>query len=153
MTREMRRKDRQLTDAAAKQILEQGEYGILSTADEAGIPYGVPLSYAFQNNTIYFHCAKDTGLKAANIASQPQVCFTVVGKTKVLPEKFSTLYESAIAFGTARKAADKRIGLTLLQEKYSPGLSEAGIQYIEQSLSHVEVYEIEIESLTGKGRN
>lgn len=152
MTREMRRRERQLTEEAAKQILEQGEYGILSTTDEEGIPYGVPLNYACQNGIIYFHCAKDAGLKTANIASHPKVCFTVVGKTEVLPEKFSTIYESAIAFGTARKAADKRIGLTLLQEKYSPGLSEAGIQYIEQSLDRVEVYEIEIESLTGKGR-
>lgn len=152
MTHEMRRKDRQLSEQDARQILERGEYGILSTADKDGIPYGVPLNYAYQDGIIYFHCAKDVGLKAANIAAQPKVCFTVVGNTEVLPEKFATKYESAVVFGTARRAADKRIGLTLLQKKYSPEFTEEGIQYIEQSLSHVEVYEIKVEGLTGKGR-
>lgn len=152
MKHEMRRKDRQLSEQDARQVLEQGEYGILSTADKSGIPYGVPVSYVYKDGIIYFHCAKDVGLKTANITVQPKVCFTVVGKTEVLSEMFSTRYESAIAFGTARRAADKRIGLTLLQEKYSPEFTEEGIQYIEQSLSHVEVYEIKVEGLTGKGR-
>ncbi len=148
----MRRNDRQLTEQEATQILERGEYGILSTVCTDGTPYGLPVSYAYQDGVIYFHCAKDVGLKIENITAQPKVCFTVVGQTEVLPEAFATRYESAIAFGAAQKALDKRKGLILLQEKYSPDYSETGAQYIEQSLDRVEVYEIKVESLTGKGR-
>lgn len=150
--KEMRRKDRQLSTAEAQEILVRGEYGILSTVGADGCPYAIPVSYAYENDTIYFHCAKGTGLKVENMSHQPKVCFTVVGNTEVLPEKFSTKYESAVVFGTAREADDKRIGLTLLQEKYSPDFAELGKQHIESSFDHVEVYEIHAEQVTGKGR-
>ncbi len=150
--KEMRRKDRQLTTEAALHILETGEYGILSTVGTDGIPYGVPVSYVCQNGIIYFHCAQGVGLKVENMLHQPKVCFTVVGATQVLPEKFSTRYESAIVFGTVREATDKRTGLTLLQEKYSPAFPEEGKQHIQSSYEKVAVYEITIEQLTGKGR-
>ena len=149
---EMRRKDRQLSTETAKQILKNGEYGILSTVGTDGIPYGVPISYAYADNCLYFHCAKDVGLKVANMKYQNKVCFTVVGSTEVLPEQFSTKYESAVAFGTVREAADKLVGLTLLQEKYSPDYAQAGKELIAACFEQVAVYEMVIEELTGKGR-
>ncbi len=143
----MRRKDRQLTNEDAIKLLQKGEYGILSTVDKDGIPYGIPVNYAFEKNIIYFHCAINVGLKVANMDHQPRVCFTVVGSTEVLPEQFSTKYESVVALGTARRAENKRIGLTLLQEKYSPAFAESGKQHIEAYFDHVEVYEILLEQI------
>ena len=55
MNREMRRNDRQLNTEDTLSILEQGEYGILSTVSADGIPYGVPVSYTYFNQCIYFH--------------------------------------------------------------------------------------------------
>ena len=150
--RDIRKKERQLTIEEAQNILKNGEYGILSTVGEDDIPYGVPVSYAYADNIIYFHCAKDVGLKVANMKHQDKVCFTVVGNTEILPQKFSTKYESAIVFGTVREAADKRIGLTLLQEKYSPEYAELGQKHIDSSFEQVAVYEITVEDLKGKGR-
>ena len=66
MNREMRRNDRQLNTEDTLSILEQGEYGILSTVSADGIPYGVPVSYTYFNQCIYFHCAKNAGLKLEN---------------------------------------------------------------------------------------
>jgi len=63
MNREMRRSDRQLNTEDALSILEHGEYGIFSTVSADGIPYGVPVSYTYFNQRIYFHCAKNAGLK------------------------------------------------------------------------------------------
>ncbi len=152
MLYEMRRKDRQLDNTEAERLLTTGEYGILSTTDTDGCPYGVPLSYAYADGIIYFHCAKDVGLKSENIKHQPRVCFTVVGKTEILPEKFSTKYESVIAFGTAKKADDKLTGLRLLQEKYSPAFPEKGLEHAKKDFDYVEVYEITVEHVTAKGR-
>lgn len=149
---EMRRKDRQLSIEEAEHILLNGEYGILSTVGTDGMPYGVPISYVYADNCLYFHCARDMGLKVANLKHQNKVCFTVVGNTDVLPEQFSTKYESAIAFGTVREATDKLIGLTLLQEKYSPEYAQAGKELIAASFEQVAVYEMVVEELTGKGR-
>lgn len=149
---EMRRKDRLLALEETQGILKDGEYGILSTVGADGIPYGVPVSYAYDNNIIYFHCAKDVGLKVANMEQHNKVCFTVVGKTEVMPQSFATKYESVIAVGTVQKAVDKHIGLNLLREKYSPEYAEAGAKYIEASYEQVAVYEIHVEELTGKAK-
>ena len=98
---QMRRKDRQITEDEAREILAGGEYGILSTVGEDGQPYGTPLSYAVEDNCIWFHCAK-VGHKLRNIAHEKKVCFTVVGKTQpVYDNDYTTRFESAVVFGEA----------------------------------------------------
>ena len=94
----MRRIERQMNDMEALELLNKGEYGILSTCGEDNHPYGVPLSYVVIDKNIYIHGA-GVGTKLDNISVNDKVSFTVVGKTKVLQEQFSTEYESAIAFG------------------------------------------------------
>lgn len=154
MNREMRRNDRQLNAEDTLSVLEHGEYGVLSTVNREDIPYGVPVNYVYFNQRIYFHCAKNTGLKLENIGNNANVCFTVVGKTELLPAKFSTKYESAILFGKARILAENEKNEPLLKliEKYSPDFIEAGRKYVEKSASQTDIVEISIESITGKGR-
>lgn len=149
----MRRKDRQMSEDQAIKILESGEYGILSTVSSEGNPYGIPLSYAVENSSIYFHGATE-GSKLDNIISNPNVCFTVVGKTQVLPEKFSTEYESVVVFGKAiiLEGEDKVKPLKLLIKKYSPGFENEGEEYVYRSLDKTKVIKIEIDVLTGKHR-
>ena len=105
MFREMRRKDRELETSEALELLTEVEYGILSTIGEDGYPYGVPVSYVYFNNIIAFHCATK-GHKLENLEHDSKVSFTVVGDTRPLPEKFSTNYESVIAFGKAEEALE-----------------------------------------------
>lgn len=154
MMKEMRRKDRQLSYEKTLSVLERGEHGILSTVCKDGFPYGVPVNYVYSDNCIYFHCAKNAGLKLDNIGNNPNVCFTIVGKTELLPAKFSTKYESAIVFGKARllNENEKKEPLLKLIEKYSPDFMETGREYVEKSASETDIVEISIESVTGKGR-
>jgi nitroimidazol reductase NimA-like FMN-containing flavoprotein (pyridoxamine 5'-phosphate oxidase superfamily) len=151
--RSIRRKDREIGNSEAITILDSGEYGILSTVDEAGQPYGVPLNYVYRNNRIYFHCALG-GRKLDNIQTNPKVAFCVVGKTKVLPDQFGTLYESTVAFGTASEAVgDERYNALLwLLEKYCAGYTDEGKRYIEQKDKAVKVIKIEIDQISGKAR-
>lgn len=152
MFKEMRRKDRQITIHEAKLILENGEYGIFSTYD-GQFPYSVPVNYVYFNDCIYFHCAKE-GHKLTNIELNPNVSFCVVGRTKLLPEKFSTIYESAILFGRASlvEGEEKRNALLELINKYSPDFIESGIEYINRTIDSTNVVKIEILHLTGKAR-
>jgi nitroimidazol reductase NimA-like FMN-containing flavoprotein (pyridoxamine 5'-phosphate oxidase superfamily) len=153
MFREMRRNDKQFTEEETRKILLEGEYGVLSTKESNGYAYGVPLNYAFSNDKIYFHCAQE-GLKLDNIEYDNKVSFCVVGKVELLPEKFSTKYESAIVFGIASevKGEEKQEALLAIIEKYSSEFMEEGRKYVMASGDKTKVYQIEIEHLTGKGR-
>ena len=151
--RNIRRSDREITIEEARAILDKGEYGILSTIDEGGQPYGVPLSYVYRNDGIYFHCAL-TGHKLDNIEHTAKVSFCVVGSTNVLPDKFATEYESAVAFGVASEVSgtERHDALLWLLEKYSPGFMEEGKLYIEQKGQATKVVKIEISHVSGKAR-
>lgn len=148
----MRRKEFAMTKDDAEELLKNGEFGVLSTADENGIPYGVPLNYAYDGKKIYFHCAPEVGRKLDNISVNSKVCFTVVGKVVRVPEKFSTRYESVIVGGTAAVADEKEYALALLIEKYSSEFTEAGAKYIERSAYKTAVYAITVSELCGKSR-
>lgn len=153
--KEMRRTDRQLSEAEALEILKKGEYGILSTVDSDGQPYGVPLSYVVIDNCIYYHSTNAGGSKHDNILSNHKVSFTAVGNTKILPDQFGTLYESAIVFGQALLVQDEAERLCAFREllkKYCSGFLVEGEKYIESAGSKAIVVKITIDSLTGKGR-
>ena len=149
--RKLRRKDRAIGEIEAFKILSEGEYGVLSTVDESGQPYGVPLNYVYLDGSIYFHAARE-GHKIANITCSSQVSFCVVGKTRIIADQFTSLYESAIIFGRAGivDRAEKEKALINLVEKYSSEYLEDGKKAIAQSLGSVAVIKIIIEHITGK---
>ena len=149
----VRRTDREISDTEATELLSRCEYGTLSTVGSDGQPYGIPLSYTFNNNSIYFHCAL-TGHKLKNIESNPKVSFCVVGNTKILPEKFATEYESTVAFGVASEVhgQERNNALMWLVEKYSSEFIQEGRQYIDQKDNATRVFKIEINHISGKAR-
>ena len=154
MFREMRRKDRELKDIRViTRILHDCEYGILSTISENGYPYGVPVDFVYINDSIYFHCATE-GHKLNNILNNNKVSFCLVGQTQVLPDKFSTNYESVIIFGKAVEVFndEKNMALSEILNKYSPEYIEKGKKYIKNTITNVKVIKIKIEHLTGKAR-
>lgn len=153
MERTIRRIDRAISEEEAKEILKRGEYGVLSTASRDGRPYGVPLSYGYTGDMIYFHCALE-GRKIDVIQENNRVSFCVVGKTEVVPEIFGTKYESVIVFGRVSEATgdEKHKGLLELLKKYSPGFIKEGLQYMETAGGKSKVFKIMIESMTGKAR-
>lgn len=153
MQMKMRRKDRELGADDALKVLMQGEYGVLSTVGVDGQPYGIPLSYIYKDNAVYFHCANE-GHKLENLAGNHRVAFCVVGRTNVLPAEFVTNYESVVVFGSASEVqgSEKYAALLALLEKYSPDFIESGKRYIEENTARTKVVKISIDQLTGKAR-
>ena len=149
----MRRKDKAMQDGAIIGLLQNGEYGVLSTVDGNEQPYGVPLNYVLMNNCIYFHCALE-GHKLDNLVANPKVSFCVVGRTKVLPAEFSTEFESVIVFGCASviEGEERYQALNALIEKYSPEFVSEGRAYIEKFDSQTNLVRIEIQQMTGKAK-
>jgi uncharacterized protein len=152
MFREMRRKKQLLSRAAALEILNRGTSGVLGVSGDEGYPYTVPLSYAYQDDKLFFHCA-NAGHKLDGIQRNDKVTFCVIDRDEVIPQTFTTHFRSVIVFGRARlltEPAEKRQALECLAAKYSPGLSEAGQQEIDREWKRVTVIEVRIEHLTGK---
>lgn len=151
MFKQMRRKEREIEIVEAKEILKNGEYGVLSTNGENGYSYGTPLSYVYFNNSVYFHCAVE-GQKLENINYNNKVSFCVVGKTCVIPEKFSTKYESTILFGEANEVfgEEKNEALLELLKKYSPDFIDKGKLYIKNAVDKTRVIKMSIDKISGK---
>jgi len=149
----LRRKDRELSSDLASKLFLECEYGFLSTVDIDGQPYGIPLNYVYKDNSIYFHCALE-GHKLENITVNKKVSFCVVGETKVVPDQFTTKYESAVVFGSVSEVYgdEKRDALVSFLEKYSPGYLEEGEKVIDKSGEKTRVLKIDIDYMTGKAR-
>ena len=147
----MRRKDRQCDEQTARMILASADSGVFSTIGEDGYPYGVPVNHVVEGDKIYFHCAYNIGHKQENLKFCNKVCFTAVESSEVDPEKRTTRFRSAIAFGTAKRMTDdRRHALELILEKYCSGCKEAGLEEIREAYDKTDVIEITIERITGK---
>ncbi|MDP4209552.1 MAG: pyridoxamine 5'-phosphate oxidase family protein [Bacteroidota bacterium] len=153
MNNTIRRQDRKISDSEAIAILQKGEFGILSMCTPDNEGYGIPLNFALQGNAIYFHCAIE-GSKLEYLRNNNKVSFCVVGKTEVLPSKFGTIYESAIASGTASvvDGNEKYDALMHIIQKYSGNYIEEGKGYIQKFYDKVNVIKLSIESITAKAR-
>ena len=150
--REARRRDRIWDEAEARRLLARGEYGFLAMNGIDGYGYGVPLSYVYAGDRIYFHCAPQ-GYKLECLAADARVCFCVVGHTRVVPEDFTTAYESAMAFGRVvcgLSDAEKAEALDGLVRKYSPDHLVRSKTYIARSFARTNVLRLDIEHVAGK---
>ncbi len=149
--RPVRRQDRILDQAAARALLERGEYGFLALCDpDTGGGYGVPLSYVVEGERIYFHAAPE-GHKLDAIRRQSRASFCVVGSTSV--GTFTTAYESALVFGSVHVVEpdpERHKALVLLARKYNPELADQAEKYIARSFERTAVLRFDIEHLTGK---
>ncbi len=155
MFREMRRKNQQLPVDECHQILREATSGVLAVAGDDNYPYAVPLSFAFADNKLYFHIAK-SGHKLDALRRNPKASFCIIRQDHILPEKYTTCYQSVLAFGKVRIVEDdtqeeKRLALDLLADKYSPMETresrEAEIGKLKDALF---VLVMDIEHLSGK---
>jgi nitroimidazol reductase NimA-like FMN-containing flavoprotein (pyridoxamine 5'-phosphate oxidase superfamily) len=152
--RDIRRRDRGWDNDKAMNLLETGEYGFLAICGKNGYGYGVPMSYALDGKSIYFHCATE-GFKIDSIRQNNRVSFCVTGRTKVLPAQFSTVYESALVFGRISDRLsdeERRKALNLLVAKYSPDFADVSEEYISRSFSRTSVLRLDVEHVSGKSK-
>ena len=153
MFRKMRRFKQELSKEDTIKIFENGSYGTLAVLGDDDYPYAVPISYVYGNGKLYFHCAKQ-GHKLDAVQNNAKASFCVVSQDKVIPERLTTIYESAIAFGRARVIDDDtgmRKALECVAQKYSSVNSEeSNKDAIEKHWSEVCIIALEIEHMSGK---
>lgn len=154
---EMRRKEREIPIEETHCLLEQAEYGFLSTVGEEGEPYGVPISFVYsrEKGEIYIH-SSCVGRKIDNIRYESRVSFAVVGKTQPVYDKnFTTYFESAVVSGIASKVENKEEKeqiLLKLCEKYLPDHMDKAAEAIDKSERGTCVYKIPVFEIKGKAK-
>jgi len=152
MQREMRRKNQQLSESEAINVLVRGTSGVLALCGADGQPYAVPLSYAYREGRLYFHCAL-TGHKVDLLSQNARASFCVIDQDLVVPEAYTTHYRSVIAFGEIQALTDdkqKREALLVLSNRYAPHQPELHEQEINKYFSRTLVLEMTVDLLTGK---
>ena len=153
--KDIRRQDRLLNENVAVRLLQGGEYGVLSMQAEKGGGYGLPISYVWDGEqAIYLHCALE-GRKIALLKLNSEVSFCVVGNTNVIPNEFTTEYQSVVIECKASldlQIEEKTKALRLLIEKYSPNDIEIGMKYISKSFDRTQVIKLSVGNWSGKSK-
>jgi nitroimidazol reductase NimA-like FMN-containing flavoprotein (pyridoxamine 5'-phosphate oxidase superfamily) len=148
----MRRATREITDRdGIEDILARAEVLFLAIHDEPA-PYVIPLSFAFADGALWFHCAIE-GTKLDLIHRNPAVGFSAVVDAGVVSAPaacdFSARGSSVVGRGTARVCTDPdehRRGLDALMRRYGMGAPD----YRADTLARTRVVRIDVEEVRGK---
>lgn len=155
--RPMRRSERALSADAALEIIRCLNCAVLSTADAAGVPYGVPVTPVLVGNSLYFHSTGwPGGRKADNMLANNKVSLCFIGKSFVIPEFYSVDFASVVVAGVVtevRDEAEKKQAMQALLKRYAPDNSaERNAVQFAHRFPLLSVWRVDIESITGKAR-
>ena len=153
MFREMRRKRQALSREEISLILYRGTSGVLALSGDDNYPYAVPISYVYDGEKIYFHCAK-SGHKLDAIQQNEKVSFCVIEQDKIVPDEYTSYFRSIIAFGRIEVIKDekeKRTAIEKLASKYAPEDTAIGRKNaIDREWTPLCMLKMHIDHITGK---
>ena len=149
----MRRQDKEITDIKAiENIIERSLVCRLALSDN-GQPYIVPLSFGYQDKTLYFHVARE-GRKLDILRNNNNVCFEFDIDQKIVGGKkacnWSMKYRSVIGFGKAKVLDDfelKKTALDCIMKHYA---DEGPFEFPVESLQRTVIIKVDIEQMSGK---
>lgn len=152
---EMQNAKRELTREEAWEILEAGEYCVISGVDLDGMPYGVPMSYALTDGHLYVHTSKGPGHKFDCWCANPQVSIAVATEVEAvyIEDYFSTRFASVIAQGTIKPVEDVvevKQALVALCMKYLPEYRHEIGGAIARELDATAIWVVDFEEVRGK---
>ncbi len=148
----MRRKDREMPGEFAYEVIDHSPFGTLSTVNEDGTPYCIPVSAVRAGDSLYFHCAHQ-GQKVANLRRRPEVCLSFVSYAHIPQGRFTTEYESAVVFGAAREITEDQEKIEALRRiclRYTPDNMAAFEGAVSESLGRTALWRIDIKEISGK---
>lgn len=151
----MQMKERELSLQDALEILEAGEYAVVSTVDADGAPYGVPLSYVMMDGKMYIHTGKRPGHKIDDWIRDGRVSVAVASEIEPIFEDtfFTTRFASVVASGIVSKVEDSvlvRQALVALCMKYCPEYKHEIGPAIQREWDITDVWVITLGEIRGK---
>ncbi len=151
----MQMKERELSLEDALEILEEGEFAVISTVDPDGTPYGVPVSYVMMDGRMYIHTGKRPGHKIDDFSHDSRVSVAVAGEIEPVYEEtfFTTRFASVVAAGNIGKVEDPvlvRQALVALCMKYCPQYKHEIGGAIQREWDITDVWVVEFTEIRGK---
>ena len=149
----MRRKHQEITDKdLLRRVIDEAQVMRLGMCRD-NKPYVVPLSFGYDGDLIYFHCARQ-GMKTDYLRENPHVSFELESKAEIIrhesdPCKFDFSYRSVIGFGEASEVTGvgrKRAALSIIMRHYT----EKEWSFPLPMLLAVAVWRIRVTALSGK---
>lgn len=138
------------------EIIRSTDHAALATVDETGIPYCVPITPAYIDGALYFHCTPASSRKSVNLQSNPRCSVLFVASDKTLEEEFSVDYASAIVDGIAEEVTEpeeKKAVLEKFLDRHTPhNAPEKNEAYVREGVDYVKVWKIKILNISGKAR-
>lgn len=155
--RPLRRKERELTEEQAYEVLDATDHAALATCDLENNPYCVPVSPAREGQVLYFHATGwKGGRKEDNMLMNPKVSLCFVAKAFSLPEWFSVDFASTVVKGIASKVEDpeERLhAIDLILKRHAPKNSPIrNDAQIKERFPKAVIWKVKIESISGKAR-
>lgn len=149
----MRRKDKKINDRdLLEKILQKGMVGHLALSDN-GMPYCIPVNFAFHDNAIYFHSAAE-GKKLEILKDNSRTSFQTEIFTDLVtgenPCGYSMKFASVNTSGRAQileSASEKQEALEIITRKYTGSMET---NFTSEQVAAVACIRIAVETLTGK---
>lgn len=133
-------------------VFSQCEYATIATISPDGTPYATPISPVIMDGSLYFHSAT-YGQRVDYLKERPKVSVSAVGETTLLPEDYTTAYQSAHLQGDCLLVADdqeKIAVLRLICQKYAPSHMAQFDAVIAKSLHVTAIYKVMPTHICGK---
>ncbi len=148
----MRRKEKQITDSNELKTIIRNSDTCRLAMSYRDRPYVVPLSFGYDNNTLYFHSAKE-GKKIDILKNNPHICFEFDIKHHLVKGdnacNWGMEYSSIIGFGEVEFIEDidkKTKALNNIMNQYSNKKWE----YETSMLNKTTVFKVNITEMVGK---
>jgi len=148
----MRRSEKEITDESAIEAIINDSLVCRLALSDGGQPYIVPLSFGYQDRTLYFHSALE-GKKIDILRKNDRICFEFDVNTEIIEGekacKWGMKYQSVIGIGRAvlvENSEEKQKALNIIMNHYS----DRNWQFPDKIIKKTAVIKIEIESMTGK---
>lgn len=153
MFRPIRKKKNEIDVNAAQALLQNSRRSVLAVNGDDGYPYAIPVNYFYdtESQKIYFHGAR-AGHKVDALKACDKICFTVYGNEQIKEEAWAPFMQSVVVFGRCHLMEAGPKATALLKRfamKYYPN-EQLADEEIEHAGKAVQMFEIEIEHLSGK---
>ena len=153
MFRELKRKNKEISEDECRELLRQQTRGVLSVLGDGAYPYGMPMNHYYhdEDGCLYFHCGRG-GHRADAIAQHDKVSLCIVESGERVDGDWALRVRSVIAFGRIEILDDRDTVIRIAKAlSYKFTQDESYIQKeIDAYASHTVLLRMKIEHLCGK---
>lgn len=135
-------------------IIRSCKHCIVSTVSPEGMPYSVPMNFAYHDDKIILHSAP-TGTHLQNIEQNNNVCIvfctdgTLVYQHKEVACSYRMRAESVICFGKVSFVESMEEKMEFMN-KFMTHYTQNEFKYSKPAIQNVKVWVVQIEKMTAK---